>query len=432
MKLLLLSMNFSPELTGIGKYSGEMAQGLVDRGHEVTVVCAPAYYPAWRVGPGTSGYSVERPRPGLVIYRCPLWVPRRPSAVRRLVHQASFALASLPVLLWLALRQRPAVVFAVAPATFCAPAAWLAARLAGARAWLHVQDLELDAAFALGFLRGRTLQRACLAAERTLMRGFDHVSTISRRMLRQLACKGVDLSRASLVPNWVDLDTVRPSRDDAGAAALRAELGIAATQKVALFAGTMNRKQGLGVLLDAATQLQARGDIVFVLCGAGEMRPGLQAAAAGLPNVRFLDLQPIERLGALLAMADVHLLPQLPGAADLVLPSKLGGMLASGRPVIAAAHPGSEIAAIVQHCGARVTPESAASFCEALVALCDDDRRRRDLGAAARCLAQGTLGGAGVLDRLSVDLRALAQGGALPQFPPQAQARAQVQAQAQR
>jgi colanic acid biosynthesis glycosyl transferase WcaI len=423
MKLLLLSMNFSPELTGIGKYSGEMAQGLVDRGHEVTVVCAPAYYPAWRVGPGPSGYSVERPRPGLAIYRCPLWVPGRPSAVRRLLHQASFVLSSLPVLLGLALRQRPEVVIAVAPATFCAPAAWLAARLCGARAWLHVQDLELDAAFGLGFLRGRGLQRACLAAERTLLRGFDHVSTISRRMLRQLACKGVDLSRSSLVPNWVDLDAVRPSREDAGAKALRAELDIGESQKVALFAGTMNRKQGLGVLLDAATQLQSRSDIVFVFCGQGEMRAGLQAAATGLPNVRFLDLQPVESLGSLLAMADVHLLPQLRGAADLVLPSKLGGMLASGRPIIAAAEAGTEIAATVLHCGASVTPESAAAFCDALVALCDDGQRRRDLGAAARYLAEGTLGAAGVLDRLSDDLQVLARG-AVPQakFPARAEA----------
>jgi colanic acid biosynthesis glycosyl transferase WcaI len=422
MKLLLLSMNFSPELTGIGKYSGEMAQGLVDRGHEVTVVCAPPYYPAWRVAEGHAGYSVERPRPGLVIYRCPLWVPAQPRAVRRLLHQASFALGSLPVLLWLALWQRPAVVLAVAPATFCAPAAWLAARLAGARAWLHVQDLELDAAFGMGFLRGRWLQHAALAVERRLLHGFDHVSTISRRMLRQLACKGVDLAHASLVPNWVDLDAIRPLQADAGAAALRLELGITGTQKVLLFSGTMNRKQGLKVLVDAAVQLQSRSDIVFVLCGAGEMRSGLEAAAAGLPNVRFMDLQPIERLSSLLAMADIHLLPQLRDAADLVLPSKLGGMLASGRAIIAAADAGSEIAALVQHCGVRVTPESADSFCSAVTALCDDDARRHDLGVAARYLAESTLGCAVVLDRLGSDLAALNRGRSASPKPAQAEA----------
>ena len=126
MKLLVLSMNFSPELTGIGKYSGEMVQGLAARGHDVRVVCAPPYYPAWKVSQGyASGrYAVNSPQPGVTVYRCPLWVPAHPKAVRRLLHQASFALTCLPVMLWLALWWRPAVVFAVAPSTFCAPLAW--------------------------------------------------------------------------------------------------------------------------------------------------------------------------------------------------------------------------------------------------------------------------------------------------------------------
>ena len=413
MKLLVLSMNFSPELTGIGKYSGEMVQGLAARGHDVRVLCAPPYYPEWKVSESysSSRYSVVSPQPGVTVYRCPLWVPAHPKAVRRLLHQASFALSCLPVLLWLALWWRPAVVFAVAPATFCAPGAWLAARLAGARAWLHVQDLELDAAFKLGFLNGPRLQRACLALERRLLRAFDRVTTISRRMLRQLACKGVELPRTGLLPNWVDLDAVQPLAKAPAAARLRNSLGIATHQKVLLFSGTMNRKQGLEVLVHAAEALRAREDIVFVMCGAGEMRAGLQAAAANLSNMRFIDLVPAEELGALLSMADVHLLPQLRNAADLVLPSKLGGMLASGRPVVAAADAGSEIAMIVQHCGLRVEPESAAGFVQAITALCDDDTRRLDLGVTARILAENTLGTEAVLNRLDAELRALVGSG---------------------
>ena len=118
MKLLLVSQNFSPELTGIGKYSGEMAQAWVDRGHEVFVVCAPEHYPAWRLADADRGlaWRVQRPRPGLTVLRCPLWVPATPSALRRLLYQASFALTSLPALLTLALRHRPDVVMAVVPA----------------------------------------------------------------------------------------------------------------------------------------------------------------------------------------------------------------------------------------------------------------------------------------------------------------------------
>jgi len=427
MKLLVLSMNFAPELTGIGKYSGEMVDGLAERGHQVVVVCAPPYYPAWKVGDGHAAgrYTCERPRQGVTVYRCPLWVPRRPSAASRLLHQASFVLSSLPVLLWLALRWRPQVVLAVAPATGCAPAAWLAARLAGARAWLHVQDLELDAAFKMGFLRSAGLKRALLAAERTLLGAFDQVSTISRRMLRQLACKGVALERTCLLPNWVQLQAVEPQAHAVAAAALRARLGIGVGQRVLLFSGTMNRKQGLEVLVQAAQQLQQRQDIVFVLCGNGEMRSELEASAQGLHQVRFLDLQPVGELGALLTMADIHLLPQLRNAADLVLPSKLGGMLASGRPVIAAADDGSEIAQIVRHCGRRVEPESAAAFVQAIEALCDDPEQRVQLGQAARQCAEATLSSRAVLDTLDKDLQALV-AVRQPQGPPRGQPQPEV------
>ena len=411
MKLLLISMNYSPELTGIGKYSGEMAVGLAARGHEVRVVCAPPYYPAWQVSAGHSSwrYGRQAEQPGVTVYRCPLWVPGKPSAARRLLHQASFALSSLPVLLGLAVSWRPQLVMVVAPATACAPAARLGARLCGAKSWLHIQDLELDAAFQLGFLSGQRLQRWALRAESRLLRAFDHVSTVSGRMLEKVRQKDVDPNRSSVLPNWVDLSVVDPQADAAAAVQLRAALGILPTQKVLLFSGTMNRKQGLPVLVEMARLLQARQDLVLVLCGGGEVRPSLEAAAAGLNNVRFLDLRPAAELGALLVMADVHLLPQLRDAADLVMPSKLGGMLASGRPVIAGADAGSEIARFIQGCGICVEPESAPAFVQAVLALCDQDSHRLQLGLAARQQAQRRLGFGSVMDALDSDLRALTQ-----------------------
>lgn len=416
MRLLLVSMNFAPELTGIGKYSGEMADALADAGHEVRVVCAPPYYPDWRVHTGWSGWRwrVERPRPGLTVYRCPLWVPARPGTLQRLLHLLSFALSSLPVTLALA-AWRPGVVMAVAPAFFCAPAAWLAARLAGATSWLHVQDFELDAAFGLGLMRGGPLQRAAAAVERTMLGAFDRVSTLSRRMMRLLAAKGVALDRTELLPNWVDLTTVRPA---AGPSALRAELGLRDDQTVFLYAGTMNRKQGLPLLFQALDVLGGRDDIALVLCGGGDQQPTVARLAAGRAHVRLLPLQPAERLNDLLNLADVHVLPQLAGAADLVMPSKLGGMLASGRPVLAAALPGTEIADVVAGCGVVVAPEDAAAFAQAMSELAADAAWRRRLGAAARQRAEQTLGRGAVMARLGRSLQApLPEPAAAPAEP---------------
>lgn len=407
MRVLLVSLNFAPEPTGIGKYSGEFAGALVAAGHEVDVVCAPPYYPQWHIAPGHSAWRwrVEVPCSGLRVHRCPTWVPRRPGGLARLLHLASFAASSLPVLLACVLHP-PAVVLVVAPALFSAPAAWAVARLAGARCWLHVQDFELDAAFGLGLLRGGLLRRAVQATERWLLRRFDRVSTLSTPMRERLHAKGVPPERTALLPNWVDAEAIHPLPPEAG---LRGALGLQADHVVCLYAGTMNRKQGLEVVIAAAERLLARRDIVFVLCGAGEWRARLEALAGGAPNLRFADLQPAERLNALLNTADVHLLPQARGAADLVLPSKLGGMLASGRPVIAAADAGTELATIVCGRGLVVPPEDAQAFAEAVLALADDAALRRTLGAAARSHALRVLHAGAVLARAITDLEALAR-----------------------
>ncbi len=402
MKIVLLSMNFAPELTGIGKYSGEMADELVARGHEVIVVCAPPYYPKWTVGSGYSNqaWTREHPKPGLTVLRCPVWLPRRLGGLARLIHLASFALSSFPVLMRLVMAQ-PGMVFVVAPALFSAPAGWLLARLSGAAAWLHIQDFEMDAAFELGLLKGRVMHDVVRGAERRLMGAFDTVSTISRRMMRQLAAKGVTADRCELLPNWVDLDLVRPGDRSP---ALRRLLSIADRQTVCLFSGTLNRKQGLDAIIDAARLLAPHRNIMFVICGNGELRQVLEASARDLSNVRFIDLQPAEQLNALLNMADIHLLPQLRGAADLVMPSKLAAMLASGRPVIAGAVRGTEIATVVEDCGVLTEPECALGFANAILELAGDEDRRAAMGRAGRDYAERTLSTPAVFDRLHLQI----------------------------
>jgi colanic acid biosynthesis glycosyl transferase WcaI len=235
------------------------------------------------------------------------------------------------------------------------------------------------------------------AAERILLRRFDQVSTISRRMLRQLASKGVPLDRGQLLPNWVDLCAIHPVSAAVGSPALRRSLGLGDDQVVFLFSGSMNRKQGLPVLFDAMDLLGDRSDIVLVLCGDGELRERVGIAAQDRLQVRVLDLQPMDRFNELLNMADVHLLPQLANAADLVMPSKLSDMMASGRPVVAAALPGTEIARVVQGRGLLVVPECAVDFARAMLALADDTDLRRRLGASAREYAEGALGFARLL-----------------------------------
>jgi colanic acid biosynthesis glycosyl transferase WcaI len=402
MRILIYSTNFAPEPTGIGKYSGEMAAWLAEHGHDVRVVAAPPYYPEWRTDPKYAWPPFRREQwRGVDVWRAPLWVPKSPSGFTRIVHLLSFAIMSFPVMIWQAF-WRPDLVLTVAPAFVCAPAALLTARLARAKSWLHLQDFEIDVAFGLGLLKGELLQRIVLRMERWILRRFDTVSTISGRMIERLLTKGVALERTRYFPNWVD---VSRTRQGVAKGSYRTELGIPNDAVVALFSGTLGGKQGLMVIPAAASLLRSRQNTVFVICGDGLMKPDLEAAVAGLSNVRLLPLQPADRLAELLGMADIHLLPQSPDAADLVLPSKLSGMLASGRPVIATCRADTEISEIVSQCGLVVAPQDSTALARAVGRLADDKPMRLELGRRARALAESNFDREAVLSALFGSLK---------------------------
>ena len=251
----------------------------------------------------------------------------------RLLAPLSFALTSARVALWKIVTERPDIVLCIEPTFFVAPAGLLA-KFTGARTILHVQDLEIDAAFAVGHLEGDRLKSFVLRLESWLLRRFSSVITLSGQMRERLIAKGVAANRIGLVRNWVDLTKIKPLAEPN---VFRAELGLSGADFAVLYAGNIGAKQALGVVLDAARQLAGVAQVHFVIAGDGPEKQHLMQSYADLPNVHFLPLQPEERLCELLNLANLHVLPQSRGAADLVLPSKLGGMLASGKPVLATA-----------------------------------------------------------------------------------------------
>lgn len=401
MHVLIHGLNYAPEPIGIGKYTGELAAQLVRRKTRVSVVTAPPYYPAWRVSDGYRPFLYRREnRDSVDVVRCPIWVPRQVSGLKRILHLATFGISSAPMVMWRALR-RPDIVFVVEPSMFCLASALAAARFTGAKAWLHVQDFEVDAAFELGILRRRWMQQIVLKVEAFLMRRFDRVSSISPRMTERLAQKGVAADRVRLFPNWVDCNEMRPLENSADH---RAEFGIPPDKCVALYAGNIGDKQGLEIIFQAARALASEDDVYFVICGRGAAYDRLHAMSEGLPNVRWLPVQPSDKFNALMNIADVHLLPQRGDAADLVMPSKLTGMLATGRPVVACAKQGTQIADVVDGCGVVVPPEDVEAFVTAIRTLTADQELRGELGRNARDYALKNLAIGPIIDRFLDDL----------------------------
>ncbi len=387
-----------------------MAEWLAARGHEVHVVTAPPYYPAWRIRADYRGkfFRTEHPSPGLTVFRTPLYVPEKPSGVKRMLHLFSFMLGSLPTMV----RQifwKPEVIWTVEPTFFGAPLALLIGRATGARCWLHVQDYEVDAAFDLGLLPAKGAVHAlALRLERFFTQAFDRVSSISPMMVRRAEEKGIPADRVTLFPNWVDVDSIQPEttgqRND-----VREELALAG-KTVLLYSGNMGNKQGLEALAPLAAAFEGDDSVHFVFCGDGAFRPQLEALVSGRRNVTLLPLQPLERLGSLLNAADIHLLPQRGGAADLVMPSKLTGMFSSGRPVLATADAGTMLATVIAgegdsgaH-GIAVAPGDPAALYEAARVLVESPSLRRTMGANARAYAVRWLGREEVLLRFEREL----------------------------
>lgn len=364
MKILLYGINYSPELTGIGKYSGEQARWLAGQGHEVRVVTAPPYYPQWQVGAGYSSWRYRTEQDdGVTVIRCPLYVPRQPGTLTRLLHLVSFSASSCLAVLG-QLRWKPDLVILVVPTLFCAPQALLLAKLSGARSVLHIQDYEVDAMFGLGIGGSSYVRRLAFGIERWLLRRFDRVSTISSGMLDKARGKGVDGQRLVFFPNWSE--TAR-FRQVLRSHALLERLGVPSGARVLLYSGNIGEKQGLELILDAAQAYADRADLVFLIVGQGTGKARLldRVQRDGLRNVLFAPLQAYDDLPALLASADAHLVIQKRGVADAVLPSKLTNILAVGGNAIITADPDTTLGRLCEeHPGIAVLiePESVAAL----------------------------------------------------------------------
>jgi colanic acid biosynthesis glycosyl transferase WcaI len=386
MKILILGLNYVPEKVGIAVYTTGLAEAMVAAGHEVKVVAARPYYPAWTIMEGHNSRTYKQSNEnGVNIIRCPLYIPSKPSGLKRILHHFSFRFWSFFPMFKAALFWKPDVILSVAPSLIAAPTATFVSKFCKAITWLHIQDFEVEAAFATGLLENKGfLGKLALSFETNIQRRYDMVSSISPQMCRKLVQKGISKNAIFEFRNWADTSAIKPlSRSS-----IYREKWNITSDHVALYSGNIANKQGINIIIEVARKLEHRKDLTFVICGEGPNRENLQKSAMGLSNVRFYDLQPKENLEELMNLATVHLLPQLKNTADLVLPSKLTNMLASARPVVATAMPGTGLAEEVEGCGLVVEPENSEMFRNALEKLLDDERLYAELSQAARQRAE--------------------------------------------
>lgn len=373
--VLIIGINFSPELTGIGKYTGEMVDWLIENNFYCTTVTAFPYYPYWKIQKPYKNrfYKRETLKNGkLHIYRCPMYVPEQPSGLKRLIQEFSFFLSSLIMIIYLLFKPKKDYIFCIAPPFHLGFLALIYRFFKGGEIIYHIQDLQIEAARDLEILKSKAAFKALFALEKQIMQRVNFVSTISAGMLKKVSNK-ID-KQILFFPNWVDTATYCPLYDNAE---LKILWGFNPKDKIVLYSGSIGEKQGLDGILQVAKQLESSGFIKFVICGTGPYKEKLieSAREMKLHNVHFVPLQEPDMFNNFLNMADIHLVLQKKSASDLVMPSKLTTILAVGGLALVTAEPGTNLFEIINdnRMGVVIPSENLRSLENAILSCCTLD-----------------------------------------------------------
>jgi len=385
VRILVLCPHYAPDVAPTGTEMTAIVNELAAQGHQLHIVTALPWYrlhdvePAWRGRP----WRTERTPWGRITRVHPFPTDKSNLRARALGFAGFIGLSSVFAL---CSRHRPHVVFAMSPPLPIGVAGLAVARLRRAPFVFNVQDVFPDVAVELGLLTDRRVIRAASAIERFAYRRADAVTVLSDdlrdNVLAKIGPQKRRRTRVAVIPNFVDTVAITPHpRENA----YRREHDLVA-KTVVMYAGNVGLSQSIGLLVDAARTLQGRTDLVFVINGGGAARPALEAAAADLANVRFVDYQPLDRLPDVLAAADIHVVPLKTGLAKASVPSKLYAILAAGRPVLASVDPGTEVERTIAAAGAgrTVGPDDPSAFVAALVDMLDDPERTSAQGLAGR------------------------------------------------
>ena len=382
-RFLLIGYNFSPEPTGIGKYSGEMIAWLVSQGYDCTVITSYPYYPYWKVQEPyykrRFWFSVEKSEDvvsggKLTVIRCPQYVPTKPSGFKRILLDFSFSFSACFPVLKLLFGKKFDYVMAIAPSFQIGIFGALFKKFCNSKFLYHIQDLQIEAAQDLKMIRSRHIIDMLFRIEKFILKRSDVVSSISPSMVAKV--KDKIKKDVVLFPNWTDVNSFFPIADKAS---LKRKFSYQPTDRIILYSGAIGEKQGLDSIIKIADELRELKDVKFIICGSGPYKKDLQALADDrkLENLEFMPLQSFDAFNDFLNLADIHLVIQKAGATDLVMPSKLTTILAVGGLAIITANEGTGLHSLVQdnNIGVLTATENHNALKDCIVRVLNSDLR---------------------------------------------------------
>ena len=375
VRILLLNLYFPPDTSATAKMAASFVT-LLSATHDVTILCGrPSYDPTerrpWRLWQTERSGNVKIIRVGSTDY------PRTQMA-RRMLNYLTYVALSVPRALFLPCD----VVVAMTDPPFAGIAGALVALLKGKPYVYSIQDLYPDMALGGSIVAPGLLTRVWEKLHRWALRRAAQVIVLGEDMRARIIPKGVDPGRVVIVRHGTEI-----ARAESPEAAVDPEVVRvirAGFRFVVLHAGNLGFYGAWNTLLAAANELSNDG-VGFVFVGDGAQRAQLEAAAAKSVNVRFLPFFPASKVPSVLGAADAHIITIKRGLEGVVVPSKMYGILAAGRPIIAVTPKETDVASLGQQHGFGITadPDKPAELVAAIRALLADPNRLAAMEAAA-------------------------------------------------
>ncbi|MEH2096006.1 colanic acid biosynthesis glycosyltransferase WcaI [Nostoc sp. 'Peltigera membranacea cyanobiont' 213] len=386
MHILIYSYNYHPEPIGIAPLMTELAEGLVKRGHEVRVITGMPNYPQREIYDEYRGkWYVNEQKNGVTIQRSYLRIKSKPNLLDRLLLELSFVFTSLPQVFK---GKRPDMIILTVPPLFGTLPATIFSWLYNCPLILNVQDILPEAAVRVGLLKNKWMIRTLTALEKFAYRTAHTISVIADGFSENLVNKGVPVNKIVCIPNWVNINFIRPLPKHNNAWRHTHQLD---GKFVVLYSGNIALTQGLETVIEAAVCLRHIKDIVFVIVGESRALQRLQEYCLlnGADNVLLLPLQPREKIPEMLAASDVGLIVQKCNVISFNMPSKIPLLLASGRPIVGSIPANGTAAKAIALSGGGiiVEPESPNAMAAVVQDLYNNPILRAKLGNQGRQFA---------------------------------------------
>lgn len=377
-KIIFFTQLYYPDMATTAVIMTDLVEDLASYGISIEVVCAqPTYLVKCKLPKVESHHGVNIKRVWSFLFD-------KNKNVGRILNGTSCFLSMLPKLF--STGANALLVFNTNPALL--PLLGLIAhKLRKQRYVILIHDLwpELPANIGMIKKEGR-LYRTIDFLIKLWLKYAEGIVVLSETMKKRILDKVPDMSESvHIIHNWADAKRIFPVNKENNKllAALRLH-----DKQVVMYSGNLGRYQPLEVIIDAAHDLRERKDILFLFAGNGGKRRKIKdmAASLNLGNVKFIPFQPLERLAESLSMADISLIGIYPENEGVIMPSKLYGLLAAGKPIICLSDSKSEVVEILNQAkaGLHSSIDDSKELAQKIVALLDSPTMARELGRNGR------------------------------------------------